>query len=118
MDDYRPWNMETNTFLMLLHLSQLAWIVIPGAGFVVPIIMWATTKDRSTEIDKHGKMIFNWMLSLLIYSIISTILIIVGIGILGLIGLALINVIFIIIGAIRANDGIFWHYPLSIRFFK
>ncbi|WP_413665269.1 DUF4870 domain-containing protein [Microbulbifer sp. ANSA003] len=117
MEDYRPWDMELNTFLMLLHLSQLAWVVIPGAGFVLPIIMWATTRDRSQEIDKHGKMIFNWMLSLLIYSIISAILIFFIIGIFGLIALAIINVIFIVIGAIRANEGQFWRYPLSIRFF-
>ncbi|WP_238152171.1 DUF4870 domain-containing protein [Microbulbifer sp. A4B17] len=117
MEDYRPWNMEKNTFLMLLHLSQLAWVIIPGAGFILPIIMWATTKDRLQEIDKHGKMIFNWMLSLFIYSIVFAILIVIGIGILGLIILAIINVIFIIIGAIRANEGLFWRYPLSIRFF-
>ncbi|WP_366525608.1 DUF4870 domain-containing protein [uncultured Microbulbifer sp.] len=91
---------------------------MPGAGFVLPVIMWATTKDQVIEVDRHGKMIFNWMISLFIYSIISTILIILGVGLLGLLVLALINVIFILIGAVRANDGIFWRYPLSIRFFK
>ncbi|MFA0810245.1 DUF4870 domain-containing protein [Microbulbifer epialgicus] len=118
MENYKPWGLEIKTFLMLLHLSQLAWIVIPGAGFVLPIIMWATTRDHSVEVDRHGKMIFNWMLSLLIYSISCTILIVVGVGVIGLLMLALINFIFIIIGAIRASEGTFWRYPLSIRFFQ
>ncbi|WP_444890656.1 DUF4870 domain-containing protein [Microbulbifer sp. DLAB2-AA] len=118
MDSYKPWGLDRNTFLMLLHLSQLAWIIIPGAGFVLPVIMWATTKDQVPEIDRHGKMIFNWMISLFIYSIVSTILIVLGVGLLGLVVLALINVAFILIGAIRANEGVFWRYPLSIRFFQ
>ncbi|BBM03014.1 DUF4870 domain-containing protein [Microbulbifer sp. GL-2] len=118
MNSNKPWGLELNTFLMLLHLSQLAWIIIPGAGFVLPIIMWATTRDHSTDIDRHGKMIFNWMLSLLIYSVVSAILIVVGIGILALLVLALINIIFIIIGAIKASEGALWRYPISIPFFK
>jgi len=118
MNSNKPWGLELNTFLMLLHLSQLAWIIIPGAGFVLPIIMWATTRDHSTDIDRHGKMIFNWMLSLLIYSVVSAILIVVGIGILALLALALINIIFIIIGAIKASEGTLWRYPISISFFK
>ncbi|MDP5209012.1 DUF4870 domain-containing protein [Microbulbifer sp. 2205BS26-8] len=117
MEEYKPWGLKRNTFLMLLHLSQLAWIIIPGAGFVLPVIMWATTKDHCSEVDRHGKVIFNWMLSLFLYSIACTILILIGIGLLGLLVLALLNIVFILIGAVRANDGIFWRYPLSIGFF-
>ncbi|MFV0391752.1 MAG: DUF4870 domain-containing protein [Paludibacteraceae bacterium] len=28
------------------------------------------------------------------------------------------DIIFTIIGALKANDGVVWNYPLSIKFFK
>ncbi len=114
----KPWGMDLNAFCMMLHLSQFAGYLIPYAGFLLPIIMWATTKDDSPVIDKHGKIIFNWMLSVLIYSVICFILIIVLVGFLGFFVLGLCSLIFIIMGAIKAGGGAYWHYPLSIKFFK
>jgi uncharacterized Tic20 family protein len=35
-----------------------------------------------------------------------------------LIALVICGIIFTIIGAVRANDGIAWSYPMSIRFFS
>lgn len=62
-------------------------------------------------------MVLNWILSSLIYAVVFSILIFVLIGIPLLWALALLFLIFPIIGAIKANDGIVWPYPLSIRFF-
>ncbi|WP_317929867.1 DUF4870 domain-containing protein [Halioxenophilus sp. WMMB6] len=118
MDDYKPWGMVTNTFLMLMHLSQLAGFVVPGAGLVLPIVMWATNKDQSPEVDRHGKNILNWMISLTIYSIVSCILIIIFVGFLALLALMILDLIFVILAAVKANEGELWPYPLSIKFFK
>jgi len=57
------------------------------------------------------------ILSSLIYAVIFSILIVILIGIPLLWALALLFLIFPIIGAIKANDGEVWPYPLSIRFF-
>ncbi|WP_346837969.1 DUF4870 domain-containing protein [Microbulbifer sp. SAOS-129_SWC] len=118
MEEYEPWGLRTDTFLMLMHLSQLSSYIMPGAGFLLPVIMWATNKDQSAEVDRHGKMIMNWMLSLLIYSVICFALIFVIVGAFLLWGLLLLNLIFVIIAAVNANDGKLWRYPLSISFFK
>lgn len=118
-DNYKPWDMEENTFLMLMHLSLLAGFIIPLAGIALPIVMWATNKDHSAKIDQHGKVIFNWMISSLIYFVISLILMFVIIGFFSLIALIIVNFVFIIIGAVKANNnGELWPYPLSIQFFK
>ena len=103
---------------MLMHLSQLAGFCIPGAGLVLPIVMWAVNKDDSTEIDMHGKVILNWMISALIYSVILFILIFVIIGIFGFLILLLFDIIFVVIGAVNASEGKLWKYPLSIQFFR
>ena len=103
---------------MFLHLSQLINLVIPPAGIVVPIVIWQTQKDKMPGLDRHGKMIVNFMLSSLIYFAISFVLMFFIIGIFGLIALGLIGIIFPIIGGIKANNGEFWEYPLTIKFLK
>ena len=114
----RPSTMDTNTYCMFMHLSQLSGYVIPFAGFIVPILLWVSGKERDWKIDKHGRIVMNWMISSLIYFFIAAILMVLLIGIPIMVVLGICSVIFIIIGAIKANDGIFWPYPLSIEFFK
>jgi len=106
--------MDEKSFLLLLHLSQLAGMILPGAGLVLPIVMWATEKGNSPLIDEHGKVIFNWMISSLIYTLISLVLCFFLIGFPILIVLLILMVVFPIIG----NDGMVWKYPLSISFFS
>lgn len=99
----------------LMHLSQLlTWTVL---GIAVPIIMWIISKDESRESNRNGLVILNWLLSTLIYAVISGILCLLVIGIPMLIVLAALNIIFPIVGAIQANGGKVWRYPLSINFF-
>jgi uncharacterized Tic20 family protein len=116
--DFRPWNMDLSSYCMLMHLSQFAGIIVPFGGIALPIIMWATNKDKSSIIDQHGKNILNWMISFYIYVSISAILILLIIGIFALITLCLVAVIFAIIGAIKANNKEIFNYPLSITFIK
>lgn len=114
----KPWGMDMPTFLMLLHLSQLASFVIPIAGLVLPIVMWATNKELDPRIDAHGKVVLNWILSSIIYAVISAILCFVFIGFLLLPALAICSLVFCILGGVKANAGTLWKYPLSIPFFK
>lgn len=118
MDENKPWGINLNTFCMLMHLSQFASAIIPGSGVILPIVMWATNKDAFPQVDQHGRVIINWMLSIFIYSLICIPFMLIFIGFLALFVLVAINVIFAIIGAAKANDGIVWRYPLSINFFK
>ncbi|GAB2688625.1 DUF4870 domain-containing protein [Aliiglaciecola sp. 3_MG-2023] len=112
------WGMPLNTYCMLIHLSQLTSIIIPGLGFILPIVMWATNKDKHEAIDIHGKITVNWLISLFIYSIVCGILVFLIVGVFGLIILAILNLVFAIIAAIKANNGEVWVYPLSIKFLK
>jgi len=118
MDEFRPWGMEEKAYLMLMHLSQLLGFVLPFAGVVMPIVMWATNKDQSAEIDRHGKVIFNWLISACIYCIICVILLVIYVGFLGLLILAVVGIVFAVMGGIKANNGELWSYPLSIKFFS
>ena len=109
---------ETRTWAMFLHFSLLAGYVAPIAGLIAPIIIWLVQKDKLPGIDEHGKVVVNWLISLILYLILSVLLSFIFIGIPMLIVLIVATIIFPIIGGIKANDGQLWKYPLSIRFFK
>ena len=78
--------------------------------------MWLVKRGDSPEIDAHGKESLNFQLSMLIYDAIAAILCIVLIGIPILIILWIMNTVFVIIASIRASEGQFYRYPLTIRF--
>jgi len=103
---------------LFLHLSLLAGHVVPLAGWIAPILIWQLKKEEIPALDAHGKVAANWIISSLIYATVCVILIFVVVGIPLLIVLALLGVIFPIIGAIKAANGEVWQYPLSIRFLK
>ncbi len=111
-----PWGMDGKTFCMLMHLSLL--LNACGFGWILPIVMWITAKDDDPRVDIHGKIIFNWLLSALIYAMVGVMLVFVIVGIPILWAIGICSFIFPIIAAVKANDNVAWKYPLSIPFFK
>ncbi|HBG58302.1 DUF4870 domain-containing protein [Proteiniphilum sp. UBA1028] len=107
--------MAENTYLMLMHLSQFAGIVIPLAGFVVPILMWIANKETNEKVDLHGKNILNFMISFAIYAAVLAITVI-GIPLAVVIGI--VYVVFVILASVKANNGEYWKYPFTIQFIK
>ena len=107
-----------NTYCMLIHLTQLFGFFIPYAGMAVPLVLWLINKDKNKAVDIHGKIVINWIISFIIYSIISGILCLLIIGIPLLVALFICNIIFIIVGSIKAYNGESWKYPLSIIIIK
>ena len=111
-------NREVRLWAMVLHLSVLAGFVVPLAGLIVPLVIWLLKKEDIPEIDAHGKIVVNWIISAIIYGAVSYVLTFLLIGFLLLIALAVLVVIFPIIGAIKAYNGEIWRYPLSIQSLK
>lgn len=109
---------ETRTWAMILHLSMLSGLVVPLAGLIVPIVIYLLKKDELPGLVPHGHVVFNWMISAVIYAIICVILMIVVVGAFLLMALGLVSLIFPIIGGVKASEGEVWPYPLSIKFFK
>ena len=76
-------------YAMFIHLSQLAGSIVVGLGWILPLVLWLTKKDSSEYIDANGKIVMNWIISCLIYGIVSGILCLIGIGVVLLIALAI-----------------------------
>lgn len=103
---------------LFIHLSQFANVILFPLGIILPIVLWQTQKDKLPGIDAHGKMVTNWMISCTIYAFVSFVLMFVLIGFLTIIAVGLMGIIFPIIGAVKANNGELWEYPLTIKFIK
>lgn len=103
-------------YTVLMHLSQFAGIIIPLLGFAAPIVLWLINRDNKT-VDIHGKNIANFLISILIYSAISTVLCIILVGFVLLAIITILEIVFAIIAAVKASNDESWKYPLSITFF-
>ena len=110
--------MKPNTYCMLLHLSQLLNFCAPPCGIVIPIVLWALGKDKSTEVDLHGKIALNWIISCFIYGLVIGLSLFILIGFFLAPVLVVLMIVFPVVAAVKANDGIVWKYPLSIPFFR
>jgi uncharacterized protein len=113
-----PTNRDQNMWAMFCHLSALAGFVIPFGHVLGPLVIWLMKKDEYPLVDDQGKEALNFQISMTIYLIVSAVLIIILIGILLLIGLAIFEIIVIIMAMVKANEGVAYRYPLTIRFIK
>lgn len=114
----QPVDKDTNTWAIIMHLSLLAGFLIPFAGLIAPLAIYLIKKNDLPGLVPHGHVVFNWIISVIIYAVVGVVLTIVLIGVPILIALGIISIIFPIIGAIKASDGMVWRYPLSIEIFK
>ena len=100
---------------MLCHLSALAGFVIPFGNIIAPLVIWILKKEEFPFVDDQGKEALNFQISITIYFVIGIILVFVAIGIVILPLIGLFALIMIIVASIKANDGVKYRYPLTIR---
>ena len=101
--DVRAKTEETRQWAVLLHLSTLLGFVLPVLGFVVPIIIWQWKKSELPDIDAHGKIVANAIVSYIIWGAIALPLCILLIGFFLLWVLGILAVVFPIIAALKAR---------------
>lgn len=109
---------DDNAWGVLIHLSQFCGYVLPLGGWIVPIALWLIKRSSSREIDLHGRIVMNWLLSEIIYGVLFGLLCFILIGFPFLIALGIVAFVYPIVGAIKASNGEIWNYPGSIRFFS
>ena len=111
-----PKSSDERMWAMFCHLSALSGFVIPFGNVIAPLIIWILKKEEYPLVNDQGKEAINFQISMTIYIIASVILIIIVIGIPLLIMLGLFELIMIVIASIKANEGVNYRYPFTIRF--
>jgi uncharacterized protein len=112
---------------MFCHLSALlglVWlhvggpVVLPFGHVLGPLLIWLVKKNDYPFVDQQGKEALNFQISMTIYGLLSSILVFILVGFVLLMGLAVVDVILVIIAAVKASNGESYRYPFTIRFIK
>lgn len=111
-------NKDERTWGMLAHLSALAGYVIPLGNIIGPLFVWLVKKDEYPHVNDQGKESLNFQITMTIFIAVAFVLVFVLIGIPFLIALMLLDLVLIIVAAIKANEGQPYRYPINIRFIK
>lgn len=111
-------NSDENMWGMFCHLSAFAGYVIPLGNIIGPLVIWLIKKDEYPFVDDQGKESLNFQISMSIYAIISLILAFILIGFFLLIAIGILNIVMIIVASVKANEGVYFRYPFTMKFFQ
>jgi uncharacterized protein len=108
---------QERLWAMLAHLLSFvaAYLFL---GFVAPLVVLLVFGPRSAYVRAHAVESLNFNLTWLLYAIVSVVLVVIGVGILLLIALGIAYLVLVVIASVRANNGEFYRYPLTIRFIR
>jgi uncharacterized Tic20 family protein len=111
-------NTDANMWAMFCHLGGLIGLAIPPLNIIVPLIIWMKYRDQFAFVNDQGMEALNFQISITIYSIVSSILILVVIGLFMLMCLGLFVLIVCIIATIQSSRGVSFRYPLTLRLIR
>lgn len=109
------------TYATFQHLvGLLSMLDATVLGLIGAIIMWRIKAKTSPFLDDHGREAVNFQISLLIYMIVGAAAVAIftlGIGVLPWIAAVyVVRLIGCVRGAMAANRGAYYRYPVCIRF--
>lgn len=96
-------------------LVHVGGIVI---GFLSPLLVYLLLKDRSAFVGENAKNALNFQITVAIGYVVSSLLFFVAIGFITYPLVWVVSIIFSILGAVAANRGEVYKYPLTIAFIK
>lgn len=113
---------DERTWALLGHLSAFSAFIVAGLGCVLgPLIIWLVKRDTLPFAADQAREALNFNITILLAGLALWIVTIITLGI-GLLltiplGLALFAywLVFTIIAAVNANNGIKYRYPFTLR---
>lgn len=106
------------TWGLIAHLSSLAGYFIPFGNVIGPLVVWIVKKDESAFIADQSKEAMNFQITVMLAIMVCIPLMFVCIGIPMAIAVGIADLVFTIIAAIKANDGVMYRYPMTLRLIK
>lgn len=109
---------------MTAHLSAFAGLLVPFGSVLGPLIVWLVKREEMPFVDDQGKEALNFNI---LAGIVAAALLVLTVGTLGVgiiltlpvgIGLGLVWLVFTIMAAIKANEGVAYRYPINLRLVK
>lgn len=108
-----PATQDDKTMAMLAHLLAIV------TGFVGPLIIWLIKKEQSPFVNDQAKEALNFEITVAIAWVIIFILgMLTCVAHLLFVPLFIANLIFCLMAALKAKDGIAYRYPVCLRLVK
>jgi len=111
------------TYGTFLHAIGIASLVDAAfISFFGTLIMWLIKRNEDPFLDDHGREAMNFQITLVVYWLMfgAFVLVTFGVGILMLpvmyLLIAVLRVVGCVRGAIAANQGRYYRYPMCFRF--
>jgi uncharacterized Tic20 family protein len=112
-------SVEERNWAVLAHLSALLGLVVWAAGILLgPLIVWLVKRDTLPFVNDQAREALNFQITVFLAGIVCTALIFLLIGIPLLVALGLFDLVFVIIAAVKANEGVAYRYPICLRLIK
>jgi uncharacterized Tic20 family protein len=110
---------EERQMAMYVHLSTLSGLVTGGIGNIVgPLLIWQLKKDTMPSLEKVAKEAINFNITVLIAMVISGILAMFCVGVITALVVGIGWIVLTVMAGLKANEGIFYKYPATIRLVK
>jgi hypothetical protein len=106
---------EERQWALFAHLAALAGFIIPFGNLIGPLIIWQVKKAELPFVDEQGKEALNFQITVSLAVLVCILLMAVLIGLLLLPVVAIGALVLTVIGAIKANGGEHYRYPLTLR---
>lgn len=114
---------DERTWATFVHLSALSGLVTGGLGCILgPLILWLIKRETMPFVDDQGKEALNFNITMgvatLLLAVVGTVLLVVLIGFLFYLAAFAVGVFWLvmtIIATMKANQGIAYRYPLTLR---
>ena len=107
---------EDRTMALIAHLLGIV------TWFIGPLVIWLISKDNSSKsfVIDQSKEALNFQITLAIAYVIAFILAVISLGLLFFVPTLVwvANLVFCIIGGVKANNGEAYRYPFALRLIK
>jgi uncharacterized protein len=122
-DEERKWALLAHLSILVGGLVTFGWAASFGS-FIGPLIIWLIQKDKMPFVADQAKEALNFGITLTLACFVLLLLTIFSLGIGALITIPAFVVIgiaalvLVIIAAIKANEGVAYRYPITLRLVK
>lgn len=100
------------------NMAMLIYILGIFTGFIGPLILWLVKKNESGFINDQGKEVLNFQITAFLAYVVCIILMFVIIGFFLIPVVMVCYIVFLILGALKANKGIAYRFPFALRLLK
>jgi uncharacterized Tic20 family protein len=105
---------EERTWAMLAHLSALLGYVVVLGQYIAPLVIYLVYRERSRFVAFHALQALYFQLALLLLWIVVFVatLVTCGLGAIFAVVPIVLNLVFVLVAAIRANSGEWYELPI------